>query len=258
MTSPSTLEWTSQSMTGSPPPSYLLTLPATPLSHAFESTNPTWGLRSLQAPLTGGKVVGDEGALPLEPLDLELELSLPLVVAAVSLDLGVQSPVVELLGVGHQVVVPLRGADKEPVVPDRHGLDRLVDDLSGGSIERGDVHFFICVAPCEKVGLAIIATVHPFGLDLESLCNGDECGNLALIGLEIVGAHRFVLLLVLGKASTDFIETSFGGIKPPLKVLDLFGMVLVAFVEGAEEAIDKAPQIFRGHFEDSQRCGCGS
>ena len=81
-------------MVGSPPPGQLLTLP-TPLSHVFESMNPTWGLRSLQAPLTGGQLVGDEGALSLELLDLELELALPLVVAAVSLNLSVQPPIVE-------------------------------------------------------------------------------------------------------------------------------------------------------------------
>ena len=88
MTSPSALEWTSQSMTGSPPPSYLLTLPVIPLSHAFELTNPTWGLRSFQAPLTGGKAVSDKGMLTLESLNLELELALLLPVMAVLLDLG--------------------------------------------------------------------------------------------------------------------------------------------------------------------------
>ena len=101
--------------------------------------NLTWGLHSLQAPLTGSKAVSDKGVLTLEVLDLELELALLLPVSAVPLDLGIQSPVVELPGVGHQIVVPLRGANKEPVVPDRHGFDRLVDDLSGGGVKGGDV-----------------------------------------------------------------------------------------------------------------------
>ena len=79
----------------------------------FESTNPTWGLCSLQVPLTGGKAVSDKGPLSLKTLNLALELLLLLPVSVVSLDLGVQSPVVELLRVGHQVVVPLRGTDKE-------------------------------------------------------------------------------------------------------------------------------------------------
>ena len=93
--------------------------------------------------MTGGKAVHNKGALGLEALDLALELLLLLPVSAVSLDLGVQSPVVELLGVGHQVMVPLGGADKEPVIPDWHGLDRLVNDLGGGCVKGGDVHVLI-------------------------------------------------------------------------------------------------------------------
>ena len=93
--------------------------------------------------LTGSKVVSDKGTLTLEALDLKLELVLLLPVTVVLLDLGIQSPVVKLLGVGHQVVVPLRGANKEPVIPDWHGLDRLVDDLGGGCIKGGDVHVLI-------------------------------------------------------------------------------------------------------------------
>ena len=59
-------------MVGSPLPGQLLGPPlVTPLSQAFESTNPTWGLRSLQVPLTGGKVVGDKGTLTLKLLNLE-------------------------------------------------------------------------------------------------------------------------------------------------------------------------------------------
>ena len=143
MTSPSALEWTFQSMVGTSPPGYLLTLLVIPLSQVFELTNPTWGLHSLQTPLTGGKAVSNKGALTLEALNLKLELVLLLLVLSVLLDLSVQSLVVELLGVSHQVVVPLRGADKEPVVPDQHGLNWLVDDLSGEGIEGGDVHVLI-------------------------------------------------------------------------------------------------------------------
>ena len=106
-------------MTGSPLPSYLLTLPVIPLSHAFKSTNLTWGLRSFQATLTGGKAVSDKGTLTPESLDLELKLALPFMVAAVLLDFGIQSPVIELLGVSHQIVESLRGTHKKSVVPHR-------------------------------------------------------------------------------------------------------------------------------------------
>ena len=258
MTSPSALEWTSQSIAGSPPPGYLLILPVTPLSQAFESTNPTWGLRSLQAPLTGGKAVGNEGALGLEALDLALELLLLLPMPSVSLDLGVQPPVVERPGGGRQIVEPLGGAREEPVVPYWHGLDRLVDDLRGGGIEGSDVHVLVDVAPREKVGVAIISTSHPFGLDLESLCDGDECGNFALIGLEIVGTLRLVRRLVFGEAGASFLKTFLGRSKPALDLLELFCVSLVAPVKGLQKSIDEAPQIFGGHLQDSQRRGSGS
>ena len=98
---------------------------------------------------------------------------------------------------------------------------------------------------------------HPFGLHLEAVSDWNEGCDLALIGFEIVRVHGFVLLLVLGKAGADFIETFLDGVKLPLEVLDFFGVVLVAFVEGAEKTIDEAPQIFRGHFKDGQHCGSG-
>ena len=257
MTSPSALEWTSQFMTGLPLPGQLLTLPI-PLSHPCESTNPTWGLCSLQAPLTGGKLMGNEGAFALEPLDLELKLMLPLVVAAVPLDLGIQPPVVEFPGVGHQVMEPLSGAHEEPVVPYQHGLDWLIDDLSGGGIEGGDVHVLICILTCEEVSLAVIAMAHPLGLHLEAIGDGDEGCDLTLIGLKIVGTHGFILMLVLCKLSTDLIEAFLSGIDLPLEVLDLLSMVFVMLVKGLKEAIDEAPQVFRGHLKDSQRSGRGS
>ena len=208
--------------------------------------------------MTGGKAVGDKGMLSLELFNLELELALLLPVAAVSLDFGIQSPVIELLGVGHQVMVPFGGANKKPVVPDWHGLYQLVNDLSGGGIKGGDVHILIRVTPCQKVSLAIIATMHPLGLHLEAISDRDEGHDFALIGFEIIGVHGFVLLLILSKAGADFVKTFFSGVKPPLEVLDLLDVIFVAFVKGLEEAVNKAPQVFRSHFKNSQRSGCGS
>ena len=185
--------------------------------------------------------MSDKGPLSLEVLDLVLELLLLLPVSMVSLDLGVQSPVVELLGVGHQVMVPFGGADKKLVVPDWHGLDGLVDDLSEGGIEGGDIHIFIHVAPGQEVGLAVIVMAHPLGLHLETISNRYKDGDFTLVGFEVVGMHWFILLLVLGKATTDLIEAFFSSVELPLEFLHLLGMLFVAPVEGLEKPIDKAP-----------------
>ena len=169
--------------------------------------------------MTGGKAVGNEGALGLEALDLALELLLLLPMPSVSLDLGVQPPVVERPGGGRQIVEPLGGAREEPVVPYWHGLDRLVNDLRGGGIEGSDVHVLIDVASREKVGVTIVSTSHPFSLDLESLCDGDECGNFALIGLEIVRTFRLVRSLVFGKAGADLTKALLGCLESSLDLL---------------------------------------
>ena len=106
--------------------------------------------------------------------------------------------------------------------------------------------------------LAVIATAHPLGLHLEAISDRDEGRDLALIGFEIVGAHGFVLLLILGKVIADLIKTFLGSVKPPLEVLDLLVVLLITFVEGLEEAINEALQIFRGHFKNGQCSGHGS
>ena len=63
--------------------------------------------------------MGNEGALTLEPFNFELKLVLSFMVAVVPLDFGVQSPVIKLLGVSHQIVESFRGTHKESVVPYR-------------------------------------------------------------------------------------------------------------------------------------------
>ena len=245
MTSSSALEWTSQSMTGLAPPGQLFGVLVIPLSHAFKLMNPTWGLHSLQVPLTGGKVVGDEGVLTLEPLNLELQLTLPLIVAAVSLDLSIQSPIVELPGVSHQVMEPLSGSHEEPVIPDQHGLDQLVNDLSGGGMEGGDIHILIALTTCQEISLAIVVMAHPLGLHLEAVSDGDEGSDFTLIGFKIVRVHGCVLLFILCKLSTDLSKALLSSLKPPLEVLDLLHVIFVMLIEGVEEAIGKALQVLK-------------
>ena len=106
--------------------------------------------------------------------------------------------------------------------------------------------------------MAVIVTVHPLGLHLKTIGDRDKGCDLALIGFEIVGMHGFVLLFILSEATTDLIEAFFGSINPPLEVLDLLSVVFVPLVEGLEEAIDEAPQIFRGHLKNGQCSGRGS
>ena len=98
----------------------------------------------------------------------------------------------------------------------------------------------------------------PLGLNLISLGDGDECGNFALIGLEIVRVHGLIGDLILCKVSADLVKAVFSGVKSSLEVLDLLGMVFVAFIEGAEEAIYEALQVFGSHFKNGQRGGYSS
>ena len=105
--------------------------------------------------------------------------------------------------------------------------------------------------------MAIVATAHPLGLYLEAFSNGYESGDFALIGLKVVRAHGFVFLLVLGKATADLVKAFLSGVKPPLEVLDLLIVLLVSFIEGLEEAVNEAPQVFGSHFKDSQCSGHG-
>ena len=106
--------------------------------------------------------------------------------------------------------------------------------------------------------MAVIATAYPLGLHLEAIGDGNESGDFALIGLEVVGAHGFVLLFILSEATADLVKTFLGGVEPPLEVLDLLVVLLVTFVKGLEEAINEAPQVFGGHFKNGQCGGCGS
>ena len=106
--------------------------------------------------------------------------------------------------------------------------------------------------------MAVIATAHPLGLHLEAVGDRDEGCDFALIGFEIIGAHGFVLLFILGEAIADLIKTFLGGIEPPLEVLDLLVVLLITFVEGLEEAINEALQVFGGHFKNGQCGGRGS
>ena len=106
--------------------------------------------------------------------------------------------------------------------------------------------------------MAVIATAYPLGLHLEAVGDGNESGDFALIGLEVIGVHGFVLLFILSEAIAGLVKTFFGGIEPPLEVLDLLVVLLVTFVEGLEEAIHEAPQVFGGHFKNGQRGGRGS
>ena len=106
--------------------------------------------------------------------------------------------------------------------------------------------------------MTIVTMAHPLGLHLEAVGDWNEGCDFALIGLEIVGMHGLVLLFVLSETGADFIKTFFGSVKPPLEVLDLLVVLLVAFVKGLEETINEAPQVFGSHFKNGQCSGHGS
>ena len=79
-------------------------------------------------------MVGDKAVLGFKPLNFKLQLVLLLVSLLVSLDLGIEPPIVELLDFCHKLVEPLCWAHKVALEPDGHGFDWLIDDLDGGGI----------------------------------------------------------------------------------------------------------------------------